>query len=59
MSDTYHGSTYHSKLVKVDGDTYSIRGETDGEISMFIDVEDSLECERDNLQKQIGEVLSP
>jgi len=43
-------------LLEVDGDRYLMNGEPSDELYMIRSVDDLLECERDEVQKMLGEV---
>jgi hypothetical protein len=42
-------------LLEVDGDRYLMNGEPSDEIYMIRSVDELLECERDEVQKMLGE----
>lgn len=45
----------YSSIVEINGDRYLVQGDSDDEIWMFRDINELLECERDNVQKMMGE----
>lgn len=49
------GYNYHSKIVTVDNEYNLYQGEPGDEIQMLRSIDDVLECERDNIQKMLGE----
>jgi len=49
-----YGGSY-SEIVEVDGTDYLVQGRVDDHLTMFRPVNDLLECERDTVQKMMGE----
>ena len=56
MSYDNTGYNYHSKIVNIDESEYLIQGSLDDDVVMMRDINSLLECERDNIQKQLGDV---
>lgn len=45
----------YSSVIEVDGVDYLVQGRAEDELIMFREVDNLLECERDNVQLMMGE----
>jgi len=52
----YSNDYSHSHIVELDGEDYLVQGSINDELTMFRPISELLECERDNVNKMLGEL---
>lgn len=58
MTDEYRfDNNYYGHIINVDEDELYIQGRIEDPLTMFRDLDNLLECERDNVQVLKGDVL--
>lgn len=50
-----YSDSYGNHIVEIEDDYYLIQGRVDDELTVFREIEDLMEFERDNIQEMLGE----